>query len=130
MTLDNLVNIQGKSIETFPKLKRVTIQHSDEITKQRIMYGDLREKQFWTGDSAIYGLNGNGAYLQISRTPQNILFKHIKKVTSHLIEIKDHKTQNGNKKVVKKRPEISKKSLKDQNSGKFRTKMRGQASEW
>jgi len=85
MTLENITK-QGKLSEIFPLFDRSTIQHSDEIQRDRLTDKDLRSSFFWTADFPMYVMEGKEAVLYMGRNKDNLIFNNILESTKQLRE--------------------------------------------
>ncbi|MBN1376992.1 hypothetical protein JW949_01520 [Candidatus Woesearchaeota archaeon] len=86
MALKNITNIQGDLKEIFPKFKIPTIQHSDEISKDRLDDKTLIDEYFYTADHGFYDkIQGKKAMLHLGRCHTNPIFKHIEEAYNQLI---------------------------------------------
>ncbi len=86
-TLETLV---GKLAQIFPKFKRGTIRHSDQLTTERRINPKLRKQWFYTADSALYTVEDGEVILYLGRGPTNPIFKNIKKATHQLITTENY----------------------------------------
>ena len=84
MTLDNLVNIQGRLAETYSQLDPNTIQHSAQIMNDRRTDKDLRNKWFWTADFSMYKVEDDEAVIYIAGRENNLIFNNIDEATNQL----------------------------------------------
>lgn len=85
MALEGIVNQRGNLFDSFQELDPATIQHSDEIMKDRQDDEDLRGKWFYTADHALYRVEDDEAVLYLGREETNPIFKNIKEATEQLI---------------------------------------------
>ena len=86
MSTETLTNEPGALAETVPKFKRETIQHSDEITQDRITDKSLRGKWFYTADSGLYTNEGNNVLpVSFARVDHNLIFQNLGEATQQLI---------------------------------------------
>jgi hypothetical protein len=85
MALEGIVNQRGNLFDSFQELDSATIQHSDEIMKDRQDDEDLRGKWFYTADHALYRVEDDEAVLYLGRGDTNPIFKNIKEATEQLI---------------------------------------------
>ena len=101
MALEGLVNERGTLLESFKKLDPNTIQHSDEITKDRITDEDLlRYIWFYTADHALYRIEDGEAVLYFGRRETNPIFKNIEKATEQLIRNGNYIPEKGDIEAV------------------------------
>ena len=85
MALEGIVNQRGNLFDSFQELDPATIQHSDEIMKDRQDDEDLRGKWFYTADHALYRVEDDETVLYLGRGETNPIFKNIKEATKQLI---------------------------------------------
>lgn len=86
MSIDRIVNEQGKLADTFAKLDPLTIQHSSEICIDRIDDTSLRDKWFWTAEGAVYTIEDGEVILYLTDRESNPILKNIKEATDQLIQ--------------------------------------------
>lgn len=90
MALENLVNIQGRLKETFPQLDPSTIQISAQIMKDRHTDEDLRNKWFWTADSALYTVEDGQEVLYLGGIETNLVFRNLNEAVDQLLNTQNY----------------------------------------
>jgi len=85
MTLENITK-QGKLSEIFPLFDCSTIQHSDEIQRDRLTNKELCNLSFWTADFPMYVIEGKEAVLYMGRNRDNLIFDNITEAIPQLRE--------------------------------------------
>lgn len=90
MALEKLVNIQGSLASSLGEIDPATWQHSAEITKQRITDTSLRNKWFWTADSALYRVVDGEIELDFAGRDQNLILQNIETATTQLVQSQNY----------------------------------------
>ncbi len=94
MSAQRLINRIGPLGKTYPQLESNTIRHSNEITNERRLNKELREKFFWTADFAMYTFEEDKIYLNLTTRENNLIFKNIEETTEQLIKKDDYKKED------------------------------------
>lgn len=84
MTLEKLIDLQGRLTETFPRLDPKTIQHAYEIMNDRRGHKEIRRYWFLTADSALYTVEDGQPILYFGDRTHNLIFKNVGEATSQL----------------------------------------------
>ena len=72
-----LENIVGNLRDTYALVEPDTMQHSDELQRERLTNRELRAFSFYTADGNLYDMHEGRARLSITRRDHNLILRNI-----------------------------------------------------
>ena len=85
--LENIVTSEQDTLSSLLKVfDPLTIQHSDEICKERLTDAEMRRQWFWTADAPLYQVENDDVFLYLGRGKDNLVFRNIDAASKQILE--------------------------------------------